>query len=230
MTQIIKRYLVPGQGPDVEALKQCISFALKLSRENGFKMVTFLVPTKSNFEHSIVADLLGQQAMNALLKGKKVKAIADIYFELESIKTFRAYASYEIIIGFYLTQQGIDVFDSARNANVLIFLPWLEEESNNWIDRWNPIILGEKEASRPTTTLSQVVEEKLSNLTSLINLSTGLGHPLDKKHAEDTIKKLHRAGEIINSNDIKNWAIRNGWAPKHADQLAKIASKYSKKF
>jgi len=39
--------------------------------------------------------------MNALLKGKKVKAINDIYFKLESVKTFREYASYEIIIGFY---------------------------------------------------------------------------------------------------------------------------------
>ena len=227
MSEKIMRYLVPSQGPDVEALKRCISLAVKLSKENDFKIITFLVPAKSDFEHSIVADLLGQKIMNALLKRKKVKAIDDIYFELESVKTFTEYASYQIIIGFYLTQKGIDVFDSARNAKILIFLPWLEEESNNWIDRWNPIILGE-ESKSPISLLGPVVEKELADLTSLINLSTGLGHPLDKKHAEDTFKKLRASGETIDPNDIKNWAIRNGWVPKHADRLAKLASKYSK--
>lgn len=228
MPEKIMRYLVPSQGPDVEALKQCIAFAVKLSQENDFKIITFLVPVKSNFDHSIVADLFGQKIMNALLKGKRVKAIDDIYFELESVKTFREYASYEIIIGFYLTQKGIDIFDSARNAKALIFLPWLEEESNNWIDRWDPIILGEEESRKPSSLLGPVVEKKLTDLTSLINLSTGLGHPLDKKHAEDTFKTLRASGETIDPNDIKNWAIRNGWAPKHADRLARLASKYSK--
>ena len=228
MPEKIMRYLVPSQGPDVEALKRCIELAVKLSQENAFKIITFLVPAKSDFKHSIVADLFGQQIMNTLLKGKKVKAIDDIYFELESVKTFREYESYQIIIGFYLTQKGIDVFDSARNAKILIFLPWLEEEFNNWIDRWNPIILGEEESRSPISLLGPVVEKELADLTSLINLSTGLGHPLDKKHAEDTFKKLRASGETIGPNDIKNWAIRNGWAPKHADRLAKLASKYSK--
>lgn len=228
MVNNIKRYLVPSQGPDVEALKRCIAFAVKESQENDFKTITFLVPVKSNFEHSIVADLFGQKVMNALLKGKRVEAIDDIYFELESVKTFREYESYEIIIGFYLTQKGIDVFDYVRKAKTLIFLPWQEEESKNWIDRWDPTILGENGPRQPSSPLSPNVEKALSELTSLINLSTGISHPMDKKQAEDTFKTLRTSGEIINPNDIKNWAIRNNWEPKHADRLAKLASKYSK--
>jgi hypothetical protein len=227
-----KRYLVPSQGPDVEALKRCIAFAVKQSQKNEYKTITLLVPVKKGFEHSNVADLLGQKVMKALLNGNRVKAIDDIYFELESIKTFRENASYEIIIGLYLTQRELDIFDAVRNVKELIFLPWLEEESNNWIDRWNPKILGEEkggeEKAVQSSLLSSVVEKELSDLTSVINHSTGLGHPLDKQKAEDIFKTLRTRGETINPNDIKNWAIRNGWAPKHADQLAKLASKYSK--
>ena len=228
MSDKIMRYLIPSQGPDVEALKQCLALAVKLSQEKGFKIITFLVPVKSNFGHSVVADLLGEKVMKALLKGQRVKAIDDIYFELESVKTFREYASYELIIGFYLSQRGIDVFDSARNAKVLIFLPWLEEESKNWIDRWNPIVPGEEKSQKPSSLLGPVVEKKLKDLTAGINLSTGIGHPLDKQHAKDTFAKLRSSGERFNANDIKNWAIRNGWSPKHAEKLAKLASKYSR--
>jgi hypothetical protein len=227
MSDKIMRYLVPSQGPDVEALKQCLALAVKLSQEEGFQIITFLVPVKSDFEHSVVADLLGQKVMKALLKGERVKAIDNINFELESVKTFREYASYEIIIGFYLSQKGIDVFDSVRNAKVLIFLPWLEEESKNWIDRWNPIVHGEEKSEKPSSLLGPVVEQKLKDLTAVINLSTGLGHPLDKQHAKDTLAKLRSSGERFSPNDIKNWAIRNGWPPKHAEQLAKLASKYT---
>ena len=116
MSEKIMRYLVPGQGPNVEALKRCIALAVKLSQENGFKIITFLVPAKSNFERSIVADLFGQKVMNALLKGKRVKAIDDIYFELESVKTFREYASKGLVR--IVTKKPLVPGDSEREENL----------------------------------------------------------------------------------------------------------------
>ena len=133
-----------------------------------------------------------------------------------------------MIIGLYLSQKDIDVLDSVRNAKAIIYLPWLEGEAKDWIDRWGPLILGDDESQKPPLQLDPAIEEELKKLTSLINLSTGLGHPLDKPHAKDTLAKLRSSRIRFNPNDIKNWAIQNGWKPEHADNLAKLASKYAK--
>jgi hypothetical protein len=228
MNSDILRYLVPNHGPDVEALKRCLSLAIKVSQDKGFQTITLLIINKKNFENTIVADVLGRQVIKYLLKKEKVQAIGNIYFELESLQTFNKYASYEIIIGLYLTQKGIDVLDAVLNTKVVIYLPWLEDEAKDWIDRWDPIIFGGDESQKPTLKLDPIIEEELRNLTSLINLSTGLGHPSDKQHAKKTFAKLQSKRLRFNPNDIKNWAIRNGWLPEHADELAKLASKYTR--
>ena len=224
----IQRYLVPGQGPDLEALKECLALAVKVSREKELKMITLLVPMKSNFENSVVADLLGKKVIKTLLKGQKVKAIDDIYMELESIQTFSEYATYEMIIGIYLSQKGIDVLDSVRSVKAIIFLPWLKDEVSDWIARWNPSIVGEPALTKPPSILDPTALKKLRDLTSGINLSTGLGHPSDKQAAKDTFSKLRSEGIGFDPNDIKNWAIQNGWHPQHADRLAKLSEKYMK--
>jgi hypothetical protein len=87
---------------------------------------------------------------------------------------------------------------------------------------------------RATTTTPSVsilpgpVEEALERLTQTINLSTGLSHPSDKKHAERTIAELRQEGHSFHPVEIRRWAQRNAWSSNAAANLEAIARKVSR--
>jgi hypothetical protein len=85
--------------------------------------------------------------------------------------------------------------------------------------------IGTGAVEAPPDTLSEPVEEALKQLTSTINLGTGLGHPLDKKHAERTIDKLRSEGHSFDPAEIRRWAQRNNWSSGAAADLEAIARK-----
>ena len=59
-----------------------------------------------------------------------------------------------------------------------------------------------------------------------LNWSTGLGHSSDKEAAKRTLSHLKNCGHNLSPESIKKWAVKNGWKPKHAEELSKLASKY----
>jgi hypothetical protein len=65
----------------------------------------------------------------------------------------------------------------------------------------------------------------LENLTRMVNLSTGLGHPRDKTYADETFRILRAKGHKDPTAHVRSWAIRNGWKPEHAVTLEALSRK-----
>ena len=59
----------------------------------------------------------------------------------------------------------------------------------------------------------------------MVNLSTGLGHPRDKDHADETLRILRAKGHADPTPHIKSWAIQQGWKPEHAAMLEALSRK-----
>ncbi len=99
-------------------------------------------------------------------------------------------------------------------------------EIDGWRLAWNPSDARTGMAVEPSEVVSnQVVVAALKDLTDSVNLTTGITHPSDKKAAVEALKILRKAGESFEPIGIKAWAIRNGWPPRHARSLAKLAGK-----
>ncbi|KPD24027.1 DUF1889 family protein [Idiomarina zobellii] len=73
--------------------------------------------------------------------------------------------------------------------------------------------------------MTPVVEEALKSLTTRVNLSTGLAHPLDSDSAKEMFKILSEHGESLNGNEITTWAAQNGWSNRHASELGDLGEK-----
>ncbi len=71
--------------------------------------------------------------------------------------------------------------------------------------------------------MSPLVIEALKDLTSRVNLSTGISHPSDESSAKEIFKLLCREGEPLSKSDITAWAIDNGWRSGDAFQLGVLA-------
>lgn len=96
-----------------------------------------------------------------------------------------------------------------------------------WKERWNPLVLGEP--TQPAATLifdPVVVEKALWSITGMVNLTTGSLDPREQVNAQETLRILRAKGHTAEpQQQVKSWAIRNGWTPAKADELGKLAAK-----
>ena len=71
--------------------------------------------------------------------------------------------------------------------------------------------------------MDKIVEIALISLTRRVNLSTNLTHESDKGAAVGLFRILRDEGIVYDPDEIKRWAIKNGWKTKGANKLKDIA-------
>jgi hypothetical protein len=105
--------------------------------------------------------------------------------------------------------------------------PWAEHDLTDWKCAWNPIDVrtAEPVGAGPATVSSSLVERALISLTRTVNMSTGIHHPSDERHAKRLLKALYLCGEPLDVVEVRTWAISNNWEPRHAEDLADLAGK-----
>lgn len=228
MKNDIQRFIVENEGPIDENFKIVFAQAFQLAKTKNNSKITLIYPTKKTFLNSnVVTDLLGNNICKQLVKGEGVN-IDGIEIKLEIPVNVSSWNAYDIVIGLYLGTKGIDALDSINSANAIIFLPWLKDEGVSWISTWSPTVIGSKTWQVQSSTIPEYIVEELSTLTNIINLSTGLSHPSDKTTAERILKRIKSNGYKLNAEDVRKWAIKNNWQPRHAEQLNKLVLKIHK--
>lgn len=221
----IKRFVVertPDQIP--------IAFRGILNLCNGEQInsVTLVVPQKGRFLNSNVAEFLGPGVSKALSKGQRVEIAPGVTMTLESGQTFRSTVRDGLLVGAHISMGDMNKLDDSHTAQAILYLPWNDEESQEWQATWHPETMGPGAEKLSSGNIPPAVAEALSQLTQSINLGTGLGHPSDKRHAENVIAKLHVDGHSLDPVEIRRWAQRNGWSSEAAAELEAIAKKKRK--
>jgi hypothetical protein len=70
-----------------------------------------------------------------------------------------------------------------------------------------------------------VVAKALEWLTGSVNVGTGLSHPDDRSSAIHMFRMLRDGGEAYVPDEVRVWAVRHGWTPEDARELAAIGQK-----
>lgn len=73
--------------------------------------------------------------------------------------------------------------------------------------------------------MNPILKKSIETLSHVINVSTGLTHPLDESRAKELFKALHKQGIQLNSSEIYSLAISNSWPERHAKSLSELAEK-----
>lgn len=71
--------------------------------------------------------------------------------------------------------------------------------------------------------MNESLRNALHDLTSAVNLATGIIHPNDLNRAKETFNILHAHRIILLKGEIEAWALANGWQPEDADALGSLA-------
>ena len=163
-------------------LIKALRYAVEVSSQSNDKNIHFVFPKKSNFESTnlgkIIDQVFGVGSAKKLCKGE---SIGNLDFILPSKVSFNN--SSGTILAIYCTPDDMNKIDSNSSANVIIFVSWLLEEADIWESTWhnNGLNIAHGEPSQQLEILPEEITLALKRLTSIVNLSTGLTHPSDKK-------------------------------------------------
>lgn len=224
----MKRIHIPNIGPNTANIPLAIAMAIRESKALGSDSITLITPVKDDLDSIVLGDFLGRDAAKRLMKGGTV-ALGDYGVSLthESVATMQKMRRASIGLAFYVSTDSISVLDQL-DFECLIFVPWLDKEGVQWAQKWNADTHGASTAGAEVN-LPEDVIAALKNLTTCVNLSTGLGHSSDKEkeNAERTFSKLRLGGIKWNPAEIKKWAVRNGWRADDAQELATLSGRYT---
>lgn len=165
---------------------------------------------------------LGPTNMKAIAKGPL--PLADgLHLRLETVKRSLMLSRRSVVIAYYADIKLLDAADGMRNAAGVVAVPRIPGEADGWAARRGARVHGD--APQPAATLidDPVAERALDALGRAINPSTGLIHPSDKARADGTLRILRTNGHADPTSDIKSWAIREGWQPRHATDLEALS-------
>ena len=120
----------------------------------------------------------------------------------------------------------LEKIDDRYAITDVLVIPWIMEDIEEWIQIWNAQELGKEDNRRSESEFSDlVVEAALKSLTNRVNLSTGLGHPLDRDAAIWLFRKLKQANIKYSPIEIKGWLVRHGWRSEYANDVKEVAAK-----
>lgn len=220
----ITRVVVPLDSHSEEAWGTALAYADAIGEKAGATDVILLTHTKHQMDHTSLSRFLGDRAVRALAKSA-VPIPSGRRLHAETMRTFKWPARPSVLIVYYAERAILDLADGTKNVVGVVAVPHLLGEADDWAKRWGAIVHGQ--AARPPEPLieDRTVVSALESLTSIINLSTGLGHPRDKVAADETLRILRAKGHNDPTDNIRSWAVRHGWKPDQAVKLEALSRK-----
>lgn len=227
----IQRVVVPDTNQSPEHVITGIQVADHLCKESGTSEVILLIPAKASLTSGSLHDTLGESVHKALVKGLPVKLPSGAQMRCETMKTLQWVSRPSVLIAVYAGQSMMDKIDALQNLVAVVAVPWTPDSIDNWVKTWSPKMLGQPakpgKVAKPVASLiaDPVVEQAMKSLTSIVNRAHNVLHPGDEDHAKRILRILRSNNHQESAENIKLWAIKNGWLPKAAERVAVLADK-----
>ncbi len=221
------RVLIPGDDQSEKAISLAINYADEICKlkQGVVQEAILFVPGKESVRHTTISTAIGEKNAKRLHDGDMVLLPGGTPIRLETIRTLKWVSKPSVLISAYSDQKMLDQVDSMKNLIGVVAIPHIPDALEKWQRTWSPILHGQ-EKEPPTKLISDpILEQALISLTQSVNLSHSVLHSLDKEHSERTLRILRVHGHSENPENIRSWAIKNGWLPKAADELEKLAHK-----
>jgi hypothetical protein len=130
-----------------------------------------------------------------------------------------------VVVSCWPSSKDLDLLDGLQSLKALVVVPWNDDEISTWRQaRRATDLLGHREVAPEPTISDPVVAAALTDLTKRINLSTGLNHPDDRSAAIQAFRILKRNRHQFQPDEIRAWAMANGWSADHARALSEYAA------
>lgn len=227
----VQRILLPDTNQSPMHILTGVSVADRLCEIEDTLEVIFLVPVKASLTSGPLHEALGATVHNALVNGKPVKLPSGARMRCETMKTLQWVSKPSVLIAVFASQDMMNKIDSLQNLVAVVAIPWTPAAIEDWEKTWSPKVLGKTakpgKSAKPATKLiaDPIVEQAMKSLTAMVNRAHNILHPSDEDQAKRILRILRSRNHQEPAQNIKLWAIKNGWLPKAAERLEVLAEK-----
>lgn len=217
-----ERFYIDTEGNDDKAYREAMQHACKLAdKDPEIKKVILLALSKQNT--GWLDRLYGDNVVKRLFKGLTFENCKPL-FKIETIKTYRdSYKPSEIVITLGLDESDIFKIEDYISVKSIIAIPWLPDRLQKWIKTWNPTELRGKTSATTFPEPSCIVKKAFEELTSSINMSTGISHPSDERHAKTTVLALHKYEPSLDPDIVGAYLVSKlRWETDHAQEIERL--------
>lgn len=184
-----------------------------------------LTHTKRQLSETSLGNHIGEANAKALLANKRIGVSGGVHLRHATLQTLRGLAQQSVIIAYFAEDKMMESVDGLAGLIGVVVVPEFSGDVDTWRARWTPVVHGQQPTAPIELISDPVVERALQGLSGSVNLSHAVMTPGDKEHANETLRILRAKGHTLEPDKIKSWAIKNGWKPMAADELAKLAAK-----
>jgi len=222
----VQRYVVPDIGDDRQGWDLCTKYVGALVQSGRFAIsnIVLFVASKHQLTGGDLPGFIGTKAAKTLDRNGVVK-IFGLDMRAATLKTLSHVQRDTLILAFWADKEMMDKVDALTNVAAVVAYPWPEDGLDSWIATWEPIVHGRKDAKPAPLISDRIVEVALNQMTRMQNLSHQGLHSHYKDSAERTLRILRAQKHTLDAQNIRLWAVRNGWHPNMADDLQKMAAK-----
>lgn len=220
------RIFIPIDSQDPESWQYALAYAQKIDEQQDMPAdIVLLVHTKRQIDGTSLTGHIGRQQAKALSGGKSLPLQSGARLSLKTLNTMGQMLNNAIIIAFFADAKMLDAVDSLRGVIGVVAVPDLPGGADQWVARWGAIVHGAENQPAKRLIDDQIIEIALSRLFSMVNPTTGIGHPRDKQMADETLRILRAKGHALDPEAIRSRAIQQGWRADQASELGKLAQK-----
>jgi hypothetical protein len=199
-----------------------LQFAQGLLSDKGTSTLWIVAMTKAQLDGDL-ATAIGDIAASTLKKGLSLNAKGKpVHFYTKL--TLPRSAPGAVILAVHPDKKLMTAVDSLPGPHALVVVPWNMEDVSDWVGAHGPTDILTSTQVQPISLSNPVVIVALQSLLASINRSTGIIHPRDKSRAIDTFRALNEARINVDPNEVRAWLVQQGLAPKHANNIAAVAS------
>ena len=216
-----ERFFVSGEAGDDDVVREGFRWLAEYARENGHARAALVVPGVKNAGY--LDRIIGRPAAKRLQKERRL-AVASITIEMYT-ESKPPYAFDGPILAVWTRDKSLDKLDTT-GAAAICAAPSNPDNIADWKANWNPVDVHTGHPAGDEIAVSNpVVAKGLEYLTSGVNVSSGLADPSDRSSAIHLFRLLLAGGESYEPAEIRVWAVRHGWDPRDARELADLAEK-----
>lgn len=219
------RVLIPSDSQEPETLRLALACAQEIAKKAGTSDVLLVTHSKSQLGRTDLTSNLGERASRALLDGREVALPSGAALRHGALTTLRYPSGRPVVVAYYADDRLLDFIDGMDGVQGVVAVPWVPGQVAQWRDRWAPLVPGEEKQAPADLLGDPVAEAALRSISAMINLSYSLIQSHDREWVDGPLRILRAKGHALDAAKIRNWAIRNGWKPGAADDLARRVRK-----
>lgn len=222
------RVFIPDNSRDTQTYGLALGYAVQICGMFDPPLTHVVLITHTNGQLDKWTSLnttIGDARAKLLIKGQSFPVNEGISVSHETGTRLPMVMRDAVVIVCYAEDRLLEKVDGIAGVAGVVVVPDSPSQATAWVRRWNPTVHGQAPAKPAAVLADPVVERALTELTATINRSTGIGHPRDRELADHTFRILRAKNHVEDADNVRSWAIKNGWKPGDAKDLGELAGK-----